>query len=31
MEGRYLMRTAGGSSFDVRIDPFTLAVPGSVN
>jgi ApaG protein len=31
MEGSYGMRRLAGAIFDARIDPFTLAVPGSVN
>ncbi|HEY0159114.1 MAG TPA: Co2+/Mg2+ efflux protein ApaG [Thermoanaerobaculia bacterium] len=31
MHGSYTMRTRGGESFQARIDPFTLAVPGVVN
>jgi ApaG protein len=31
MQGHYTMRLANGESFDASIDPFTLAVPGSVN
>ncbi|MBV9493285.1 MAG: Co2+/Mg2+ efflux protein ApaG [Acidobacteria bacterium] len=31
MQGSYLMRTPQGDSFQARIDPFTLAVPGVLN
>lgn len=31
MQGGYTMRTAGGETFEARIAPFTLAVPGVVN
>jgi uncharacterized protein affecting Mg2+/Co2+ transport len=31
MQGSYLMRPAGGESFQAEIAPFTLAVPGVVN
>lgn len=31
MHGSYTMRTRGGESFQARINPFTLAVPGVVN
>jgi ApaG protein len=31
MHGAYTMRIPGGESFEARIDPFTLAVPGVVN
>ena len=31
MHGNYTMKTAGGESFEARIAPFTLAVPGVVN
>ncbi len=31
MGGHYTMRLSSGDSFDAQIDPFTLAVPGSVN
>jgi len=31
MQGSYTMRTESGETFDARIDPFNLAVPGVVN
>ncbi|HEV7923627.1 MAG TPA: ApaG domain, partial [Thermoanaerobaculia bacterium] len=31
MHGTYTMRTERGESFQARIDPFTLAVPGVLN
>ncbi|HEX8153455.1 MAG TPA: Co2+/Mg2+ efflux protein ApaG [Thermoanaerobaculia bacterium] len=31
MHGNYFMRTNDGETFEARIDPFTLAVPGVVN
>jgi ApaG protein len=31
MQGTYTMRTDRGESFEARIDPFTLAVPGVLN
>jgi ApaG protein len=31
MQGSYTMKTAGGETFEARIAPFTLAVPGVVN
>lgn len=31
MEGHYLMSTADGDTFQARIDPFTLAAPGSLH
>ncbi len=31
MHGAYTMRTEDGDTFEARIDPFTLAVPGVVN
>lgn len=31
MHGSYTMRLPDGETFDARIDPFTLEVPGSVN
>ena len=31
MHGSYTMKTSGGETFDARIAPFTLAVPGVVN
>lgn len=31
MHGAYTMRTVNGDTFDARIAPFTLAVPGVVN
>lgn len=31
MNGSYTMRSAQGESFDARIAPFTLAVPGVIN
>lgn len=31
MHGAYTMKTDGGATFEARIDPFTLAVPGVVN
>jgi ApaG protein len=31
MHGFYVMKTPGGETFEARIDPFTLAVPGTVN
>lgn len=31
MQGAYTMRTTAGETFEARIDPFTLAVPGVVN
>lgn len=31
MHGSFQVITAGGEHFDARIDPFTLAEPGSVN
>src|SRR5688572_16968797 len=31
MHGCYTMRTVGGETFEARIAPFTLAVPGVVN
>lgn len=31
MEGSYTMRTDGGDTFEARIAPFTLAVPGVIN
>jgi ApaG protein len=31
MQGAYTMRTEDGETFEARIDPFTLAVPGVVN
>lgn len=31
MHGGYMMKTESGETFQARIDPFTLAVPGVVN
>jgi ApaG protein len=31
MQGHYVMRLSSGETFEARIDPFTLAVPGVVN
>lgn len=31
MEGHYIMRTLGGTEFTTPIEPFLLAVPGSIN
>ena len=31
MHGAYTMKTEGGDTFEARIEPFTLAVPGVVN
>lgn len=31
MHGSYTMRTGSGETFEARIEPFTLAVPGVVN
>jgi ApaG protein len=31
MHGFYVMKTPDGETFEARIDPFTLAVPGTVN
>ena len=31
MQGSYTMRTESGETFEARIDPFDLAVPGVVN
>ena len=32
MEGHYVMQLEGsGERFEARIDPFTLAVPGTIN
>jgi len=31
MQGSYQMRAADGTAFEVQIEPFTLAVPGSLN
>jgi ApaG protein len=31
MQGSYTMRTEAGESFEARIAPFTLAVPGVIN
>lgn len=31
MHGHYVMQLRSGETFEARIDPFTLAVPGSVN
>lgn len=31
MQGRYVMKTSSGETFEAEIAPFTLAVPGVVN